>query len=105
MAKAKSEKTCKLYKKDGTVTDILPKNGKKFKLEELYELLNIRMVEHVQLRKSGLPTLSLLCDEEGKMVDNWMVNLNYTATLEWFMYYGDTDGIIGDVIICTPSYF
>lgn len=51
-----------LYKVDGTSTEVTPKNGRDFKLEELYTLVGCEMVEAVHLDDGRV----LWIDEEGK---------------------------------------
>jgi hypothetical protein len=89
--------------------EILPENGKTFTLQELYKLLGCEMVQVVPLWQQGkdakLPYQILICDEEAKLHDGWRDNINEAATKIWNDYYGDTDLIVGTVIVCKPEYF
>lgn len=44
----------KLYKDDGTIIEVEPKNGRHFRLEELYEMLECDLVEMVFLRDNKI---------------------------------------------------
>jgi len=82
-----------------------PKNGKNFSLEECQEIVAFKqhnMVEMVTLVKEGMPTLTMLLNEEGKLFD---LPVNETATELWNEYYGRTDYIVGNVLICAPKQF
>ena len=99
-------KQCKLYKVNGDIEDILPESKTKgFTLEEVYKILDISMVQAVPLVASDGSEYTLLCDEEGKLVNNWADKINIEATKVWNQFYGDTDIIVGDVIICSTEYF
>ena len=83
-----------LIKVDGTITDILPKNKKNFKLKEMYGILSCRLVEFVRTKNEDL----MILDEEGKLKENWKDHINTRAT-ELYKY-GEDDPIVGDVLIC-----
>lgn len=53
----------KLYKSNGDIVDVEPKNGRTFMLEELRELLTCDLVEPVFLKGGKI----MLVDEEGKL--------------------------------------
>jgi len=53
----------KLYKVDGTVEEIKPKNGKDFKLQELYDLIGTDIIECVYFDRSGKELM--IVDEAG----------------------------------------
>jgi hypothetical protein len=42
----------------------------------------------------------LVIHEEGKLIN---LPLNIFATVEWVRYYGQTDYVSGDAIICHPE--
>ena len=54
------------------------------------------MIQMVPLNKEGLPDLYLICDDEGKIKGG---DVNFEATKVWKKYYGDTDIIVGNVLI------
>jgi hypothetical protein len=93
------ENTATLYKVDGTSQSIQPKL-KKFKPEELRTLLECESIEIVGLQRKGLPNLCMIVDGEGKLVDKpkW----NAEGTEIWQDYYGVTDIIAGNCIVCSP---
>lgn len=65
-----------LYKQNGEVIkDIEPKNGKRFTLEELYELLDCDTVERVFI--DGTEVI-MIVDENGKLKQR---PVNKTATM------------------------
>ena len=106
----------KLIKANGTTTDIEPKNGTNFTLQELYEALKCRMIEVVTAKNGKI----LICDENGGLRGD-IVNvqgLGYALELQ------DPDGIkyyvpwlnkiasrhseygiqiVGNVILCNNS--
>lgn len=82
---------------DGSVKNIEPRNGKKFQLEELYEILGCNYVERVSTYDGRI----IICDEEGKLKPNYRVNVR--ASLLYV--YGDHVQIAGKVIICKPKFF
>ena len=54
------------------------------------------MIQMVPLEKESLPDLYLVCDDEGKIKGD---AVNFEATKIWIKYYGDTDIIVGNVLI------
>lgn len=55
---------------EGKVTEISPKNGKVFSLEEMYEHCNCNIVEFVYLPNHKI----MVCDEEGLLKSDWKKN-------------------------------
>ena len=88
-----------LYKTDLRVTDIRPRNGKYFVLEEMQAIVG-GLIQIVPLEREGLPDMLLVIHEEGKLIN---LPLNILATVEWVRYYGQTDYVSGDAIICYPE--
>ena len=88
-----------LYKTDLSVEEIKPANGRYFKLEEMQAYVG-GLIEIIPLDGEGLEDKLLVVNEEGKLEN---LQLNIFATAEWFKYYGKTDYISGDCIICHPS--
>ena len=89
----------KLYKDDGTVLEIEPRNGRRFELEELYEILECELVEMVFLRGSQI----MLIDEEGKLT-NSTFNKNATAIFNEVLRIS-YDWIAGHAIVCEQNQF
>ena len=52
-----------VYKTDGTSQEVQPENGKDFKLEELYKLVECQTIELVTLGGGKI----MIIDEEGKL--------------------------------------
>lgn len=90
-----------LIKTDGTKKTVFPKNKRRgFTLQEVYDLLNIDMVQVVPVN-NGAEEL-MLCDEEAKIKEGWFNRLNEEATRIFDRSYGvGRDVIIGDVLMCT----
>src|ERR1035437_8921646 len=89
-----------LYKTDLSVEEIKPANGRYFKLEEMQAYVG-GLIEIVPLDGEGLEDKLLVVNEEGKLEN---LPLNLFATTEWVKYYGQTDYVSGDAIICHPSF-
>lgn len=85
-----------LIKTDGSKTDITPKNGSDFSLEELYELIGCEMVEVVYLTDSGI----MIIDEEGKQKKPIVMNRIATDIANL-----PGDIIVGNVVVCHTSMF
>lgn len=92
-------KKAKLYKTNGVVTDIQPKNGKDFSLKELQSYVGGTI--DIQALPSGRV---LVLNDNGK-IDG--LPKNEEATFVWKMEYPITrypvnndELIVGDVIIC-----
>ncbi|MBL0310155.1 MAG: DUF3846 domain-containing protein [Bacteroidetes bacterium] len=81
------------------MTRIKPANGRYFTLEEMQRAVGGR-IEIIPLDRDGLDDRVLVVDEEGKLIS---LPLNVLATLEWIRYYGETDFVAGDAIICHPE--
>ena len=97
-----SEKTklpALLLMTDLSVTWIGPANGNYFTLEELQVYVGGR-IEILHLDREGLEHRLLVVHEEGKLIS---LPLNILATVEWMKYYGETDFVSGDAIICHPD--
>lgn len=81
----------KIYKTDGTVKTVEPKNGTDFKLDELQEIVGGH-IEVLYLNSSEI----LVCDEEGKL-KNYPLNIEATRIVQ---ENDISDYIVGDVLIC-----
>jgi hypothetical protein len=88
----------RLYKTDGSVTDVMPESGEAFTLEELYRLLHCETIEAVTLR-SGLV---LVLDEEGKL-KRPVPPENLNAELLALGVLRPDDYIVGDALLCTAE--
>ena len=88
-----------LYAAELSVAHIRPANGLHFKLAELQGYVGGR-IEILNLEKEGLPHRLLVVHEEGKLIS---LPFNLLATIEWIRYYGETDFVSGDAIICHPD--
>lgn len=79
-----------IYRTDGTVEEVEPKNGTGFSLKELYDAINSDCVEFVRISDNRY----MVVDENGlaKQLD-W--NLMACA-----LYHGT---IVGDVLVCDRS--
>lgn len=87
-----------LYKENGTQEEVIPKNGKDFKLAEVKRFLNGGYVEMVSLGNSEV----MLLDEDGK---NKGLETNPDATKRFQAYYGKVDVIVGNALVCKRSQF
>ena len=85
-----------LIRANGEATFITPKNGKDFKLDELYKHIGCDCIEIVY-PMSGENNIIIL-DEEGKLKNK---RINVAATELWFNDNTEPfDFIVGDVIFC-----
>ncbi len=89
-----------LYKTDFSVEEIKPDNGRYFKLEEMQKYVG-GLIEIIPLDGEGLEDKLLVVNEEGKLIN---LPFNLFATAEWEKYYGQTDYVSGDAIICDPKF-
>lgn len=81
----------KIYKTNGEIVEVSPKNGTDFKCEELHEIVG-GYFEMVYLPKGNL----MVVNEEGKIM-GLPVNNNATDIV---LQNGISDIIAGDVLIC-----
>lgn len=82
----------KIYKTNGEVLDIEPKNGKDFKLKELQEIVG-GYIEIAQLKNNDI----MVINEEGKLND---LPYNEKATQIYQSQVYFRDFIAGDVLVC-----
>lgn len=82
----------KIYKANGEVLDIEPKNGKDFKLAELQEIVG-GYIEIAQMKNNDI----MVINEEGKLND-LPYNEKATEIYQRQVYFGDF--IVGDVLVC-----
>lgn len=78
---------------DGANSELMPANGRDFKLEELYKVLGCRMIQVINIH----PGTSMIVDEEGKLNNK---PLNAVATALASGYIMPDDWIVGPAIVC-----
>lgn len=91
-----------LYKQNGEVVeDIQPKDGKRFTLEELYEMLDCETVERVFIEGTKV---IMIVDENGKLKRR---PRNQTATMIYHrrQRMNPWDWIAGDALVCFGNQF
>jgi len=98
--KQTSRPTARLYSSDFRIKEITPANGIYFTLEELQGYVNGR-IEIIPLEADDLEDRLLVVNEEGKLIS---LPFNLPATLIWIMYYGESDYVSGDAIVCHPGF-
>ncbi|WP_035558349.1 hypothetical protein [Hymenobacter sp. IS2118] len=91
---------------NATPQPVSPRNGKSFKLAELYELLDCQLVDVVRVTND----LILIIDDEGKFRNPAYLNL--LATYVWHQHQGTlraaargVDAIVGRAILCHDKQF
>ena len=82
----------KIYKANGEVLDIEPKNETGFQLEELQAIVG-GLIQIIEINDTEI----MVINEEGKL-ENLPLNEQATAIYQKQVYYGDF--IVGDVLIC-----
>ena len=75
-----------------TETEVSPKNGTDFSLEELKSFVD-GWIEIVDLRDGRL----MVVNEEGKLLG---LPLNLLATVEYQKTFGPIDQIVGNALVC-----
>lgn len=85
----------KIYKADGTITEVSPANGTDFQLEELQKIVG-GYIEIVGLLDNEI----MVINEEGKLAD---LPVNEKATEFYIEANGFDDYIVGDVLVCDSS--
>jgi hypothetical protein len=95
----------RILRVNGTIEEVMPANGKHFKLEEIYKIIGTGglvtepFAQEVPLRSKG----ELMYCEENAIEHNLPANPQatmYTA----LDVYTDRNGVRGDVLICHPNY-
>lgn len=87
----------KIYKANGEVLDIEPKNGTDFQLEELRKVVSGNIeVAYLNDTENRIMVLN----EKGKIMD---LPLNERATVLYRKYVTPFDYIVGDVLICKEN--
>lgn len=82
----------KIYKANGEVLDIEPKNETDFQLEELQAIVG-GLIQIIEINDTEI----MVINEEGKL-ENLPLNEQATAIYQKQVYDGDF--IVGDVLIC-----
>ena len=90
----------RLYFTDLRIREINPVNGIYFTLEELQGYVG-GIIQIIPLDGEGHEDRLLVVHEEGKLID---LPFNLPATLIWIMYYGETDYVSCNAIVCHPSF-
>jgi hypothetical protein len=85
----------KIYKTNGEIVDIEPKNGKDFQLKELNDIVG-GYIELVTLTNDEF----MVVNEEGKIMG---LPVNANATEIYHREVGRWDYIVGDCLICKTS--
>ena len=85
----------KIYKTDGSIIDVEPKNGTDFKWEELHDIVG-GYIEIVQLNSNQI----MVVNEEGKLY-NLGYNSNATEAMRDNLLTNDY--IVGDALLCDSS--
>jgi uncharacterized protein YuzE len=80
-------------KTDGTTTEVEPKNGRDFKLDELYQLIECETLDMIRLADGRF----MWMDEKRKINGK---EINQTATKLAPPFEG---GVEGTVLICDPK--
>lgn len=86
-----------ILRTDGTTESYLPENDEDFKLEELKTAIGGGWIQVVQDPKLDIV---MVIDEEGKLKG---LPLNPLATAVWEGWYGPSDVIMGDALLCRQS--
>jgi hypothetical protein len=86
-----------LYKFDGSTEKVTPRDGS-FTLQELYILLGCSTIEAVYCKDGSI----LVCDEEGKLRNDWIERINKNATKAFGF---DHDVISGNAVRCNDYEF
>lgn len=84
-----------LIKSDGSITEIEPKNGSDFSLEELQQLVG-GSIEIIPYQDEQV----FVVNEEGKLSQ---LPYNKKATEKLFLAHYTNDYFVGDVLICPTS--
>lgn len=99
----------KAYYSDGRIVDVEPKNGVDFTIEEVREIISHESNDTVELvnlfggrKELEFDDLILLCNEDGKML---RLPENINATRIFFSYTGNSQVILGNVLVCSPEQF
>lgn len=82
----------KIYKMNGEVLDIEPKNGQDFQLEELQTIVG-GLIQIIEINDTEI----MVINEEGKLEN---LPLNEQATAIYQKQVCEGDFIVGDVLIC-----
>lgn len=85
----------RLYKTNGEVIEVSPKNNRDFTLKELQNFVE-GDIEIINLTTKKI----LIVNEEGKINK---LPFNELATELWKKYYGRTDYIVGNALLCNSD--
>lgn len=85
----------RLYKTNGEVLNVHPENNHDFSLEELQNYVE-GDIQIVHLSDNEV----LVVNEEGKL---HRLPFNENATKVWIKYYGKSDYIVGNALVCNSD--
>ena len=99
--------TSKIIYTDGHEEEVMPVNGKRFQLHQLQQIVGgyiecIPLTAPMPNGLENLKDLSMIVNEEGKLNS---LPINEKATALFRKYYGNTDFIVGNVLVCEPELF
>ena len=86
----------KIYKTNGEVVDVTPKNGKKFELEEMQAIVG----GYIEIYYVNDNKDLLIINEEGKIHG---LDYNEKATELFRKAYNTDDFIVGNALVCDNS--
>lgn len=89
----------RLIDTDMTNVEVKPENGRDFKLEELYKLLDCEMIEIIHLG-GHFDGQIMIIDEEGKLTGK---QRNRVATDIFMVDRTWSDTIVGKALVCLDS--
>lgn len=82
----------RLFKNNGQIIEVKPKNNKYYTLKELQDMIG-GYIEHIHLNNK----YSAIVDEEGKLKN---LSTNVNASNEFYKLIGFEYSICGNVLIC-----
>lgn len=85
----------KIYKADGSMVEVEPKNGKDFGLKEMQAIVG-GYIEIIDL----LDGTFMVLNEEGKLIG---LPYNNMATIMFRKAHHTFDYVVGDVLVCDKS--
>lgn len=83
----------KLYKTNGEIIEVSPKNGSDYTLSELQDFVQGGLIEIILLDTEEM----MIVNEEGKLNN---LPFNENATKLWKQHFGETNFIVGNALVC-----
>lgn len=93
---ARAIPTATLFKDNGEQIEVKPANGRDFKLDELYKMIETDMVQVIGVGRGKI----MILDEEGKFKPH---RFNTAATAIAAKYILPDDYIAGHAVVCKRS--